>query len=189
MIERETFVMPSSERQTRTSKGGFILLLTVLITSIILAISMSLYTITLKELELSSFLKNSASAFAAADKASECALYWDRAHIINGTPYTIFATSTDWTVGSIDWNSVTCDNGAGVNIKLNSVPTGWLSTPLSSTQGITTFHLNYAGGSCAEVIVDKDDIITTITVNGYNIDCSVIGKRATERTIVTTMNF
>jgi len=56
---------------------GYILLLAILVTSIILAISFGIYAIGIKEVILSSYLRDSQQAFAAADRALECALMWD----------------------------------------------------------------------------------------------------------------
>ena len=49
-------------------KGGYILLLTLLIISILLAISLGIFAISLKETTLSSFLRDSEKALAAADR-------------------------------------------------------------------------------------------------------------------------
>lgn len=185
-IKDSSFV---SNRLASKSERGFILLLTVLITSIILAISLGIYSLTLKELVLSSFLKNSAHAFLAADRATECAIFWDRApQSVSGVPYTIFATSTDWTDSSINWNIVGCDNGAGTFVRLNTLPT-WVSTQIDYENGISSFRLNYTNGSCANVTVVKDDVLTTITADGYTADCDMKGGRNTQRTIVTYINF
>ena len=47
---------------------GYILLMAILISSIILAISFGIYALTIKEIILASFLKDSAKALGAADR-------------------------------------------------------------------------------------------------------------------------
>ena len=47
------------------------------ISSLLLSIGISIYNITLKELILSSYGRNSQFAFYAADTGLECALYWN----------------------------------------------------------------------------------------------------------------
>lgn len=64
-------------RTTPQKEKGFALLFTVLVVSILLAISLSISNITLRELVLSSTTRDSHIAFYAADTAYECALYAD----------------------------------------------------------------------------------------------------------------
>ncbi|MEN9614167.1 MAG: hypothetical protein RLZZ347_474 [Candidatus Parcubacteria bacterium] len=59
------------------NQKGFALLFTVLVVSLLLAISLSISNITLRELVLSSATRDSHIAFYAADTALECALYLD----------------------------------------------------------------------------------------------------------------
>lgn len=78
--------MRTSHSQTQK---GFAILFTVLVISILLAISLSISNIALKELLLSSATRDSHSAFYAADTALECALYADTKKnalsIVNGS--------------------------------------------------------------------------------------------------------
>src|SRR3990167_3198528 len=64
----------------RTNERGFTLLLAALVSSIVLALGVSIFTIAQKELILSSLGRDSQYAFYAADTAAECALYWDVRH-------------------------------------------------------------------------------------------------------------
>lgn len=163
-------------------EGGFILLLTVLITSVILAISFSIYSISLKEMVLASFLDNAARAFVAADRGIECALYWDRATPQNGMQYTIFATSSDWTSGSLAMGNAICDG----NVLTAS---GW-SSPVgvrTLTHGISSFSITFGDSTCVDMVVSKDDDSTTVTANGYN-SCLASNVRKTQRTIEVRYN-
>src|SRR5581483_5969902 len=64
-------------------------LFAVLVASVLLAIGISIFNLTVKELTLSSSGRESQFSFYAADTGAECAIYWD----FKGAD--IFATSTD----------------------------------------------------------------------------------------------
>ncbi len=161
-------------------QGGYILLLTVLIVSIILAISFSIYALSIKEVILASFLRESEKAFTAADRAVECTIYWDRSFPQNGLPYTAFATSTTW-VDPVNVNTVVCDTTS-----LPLIP--WDNTTgRTATRGITTFTMQYVDGTCADVTVIKENGGTNITTNGYN-NCTPGAARRTQRTILVDSN-
>jgi len=59
---------------------GFVLLFAILVSSVILAVGMGAFNITLKELALSAAGRDSQVAFYYADTGSECAFFWDRKH-------------------------------------------------------------------------------------------------------------
>lgn len=113
--------------------GGFTLVLAVLVVGVILAIGLSILNITLKELILSGYARESAVALAAADAGMECALYWD--------------TSSD---------GDKFDDGAGSSV----ITCMGTDTTVNGTaiSGVTTHELEYEWGSpavCAQVVVDK----------------------------------
>jgi len=57
---------------------GFALLFSVLISSLLLTIGLSIFSIALKELAISTATRQSIHAFYAADSGRECVLYWDQ---------------------------------------------------------------------------------------------------------------
>lgn len=65
------------ENGYNSNERGFTLLISIIISSLILAIGLSILNITLKEFILSSIARESEYAFYAADAGMECALYWD----------------------------------------------------------------------------------------------------------------
>ncbi len=169
---------------------GFILLLAVLISSIVLAISLGVYSLSLKEVILASYLKDSAKAFGAADRAVECTLYWDRLAPYNGMPYTIFSTSSAYvTISSDTLDNAVCDNTQLDNSAASPAGTGWTVTNVPPTTGMTAFTLTYPDGTCADVTVNKEVYAkTTVISNGYN-NCDPTNDRRTQRTIQVTSNF
>lgn len=175
----------SHEGSATKSDHGYALLLAVLIINIILAMSLGIFSISLKELILASFLKDSQKAFSAADRAMECALYWDRAYPQNGMPYTIFPTSSayvDVPLGSPD--IVLCD---GVHIRVNA-ESGWVSAPLTATDGTTNFTMQFGDGTCSSVTSLESDNEVTLTSNGYS-SCDTSNPRRTQRTIQVTTEY
>lgn len=74
-------------RTTHTNQDGITLLITLLIMGVLLAVSASILTITLKQYLLSGAVLSSEMAFQAASAGMECALYAD---YVNGD----FATSS-----------------------------------------------------------------------------------------------
>ncbi len=59
------------------NKQGFVLLFSVLVSSLLLAIGLAIFNIGQKELVLSATARDSQFAFYAADTGIECAFYWD----------------------------------------------------------------------------------------------------------------
>jgi hypothetical protein len=162
--------------QTKQKEGGYILLLSILITSIILAVSFGVYAIGLKSILLSSFMKDSQRALAAADRGAECALYWDYAYrntVIGGT---VFPPNSAYAMPG-NANLATC---AGMNF-VNNAGANW-ATVLNPATGNTTFSLTFPDGTCANVRVYKTAIRTEITSDGVS-DCNPNNLRRTQRSI------
>lgn len=65
------------KNEQNSSERGFTLLVAVIVSSLVLAIGLSILNITLKEFILSSIARESEYAFYAADAGMECALFWD----------------------------------------------------------------------------------------------------------------
>ena len=182
--------MPTNNQK---QQKGYILLMAILIASIILAISFGIYALTIKEVILASFLKDSSMALGAADRALECTLYWDRSAPQDGMPYTIFATSgtaytAPWDLDPVAYpkSNVLCDNTQFVN---SWTPPVFTASP---DTGLTSFTLTYPDNTCAEVSIFKEsNATTTIISNGYNIcgAANLKNPRRTQRTIQVQGNF
>ena len=171
----------------KSGEKGYILFLTLLVISILLAVSLGLYSMTMREVTLSSFLRDSEKALAAAARGVECALYWDRSYPQNNMPYTIFATGTAYTIPiNLDDDAV-CHNGQS-DIHLSSVSdTNW-SVTTTAVDGVTTFSLRFLDGTCVDVTVTKVGAeSTTIISDGYN-SCNVALPRRTQRELAVFTN-
>ncbi len=144
---------------------GFALLFAVLAASLLLSIGLSIFLLTVKELALSSYTRDSQFSFYAADSGAECALYWD----LKGNNGTTFATSSNYY--GVSPYQINCGN-----VTINP-----LLEPTDSSDATTTFAmpLNDVTGQsyCALVTVAKSDpnhtgiSSTNISSRGYN-DCN-----------------
>jgi len=144
----------------KNKEAGFVILFTVLIVSVILSISLGVFNITIKELNISSSSRDSRFAFFASDTGVECATYWD----IKGDK---FSTSTS---GDINCAGVTINDMGGSGVYVNR------------------FLLNLSNGSCTDVTVDKTDgAFTVITSRGYN-TCVLTNPRRVERALRVRYN-
>jgi|TARA_Y100000310_G_scaffold345866_1_gene471954 hypothetical protein len=140
------------------NKKGFTLLLAVLISSLLLAIGLAIFNITIKELLLASSGRESQFAFYSADTGTECALYWD---LKQGA----FSTST---TSSINCNGTAIPGMGGGGYGAQNV-----------------FQLDFSPEPyCAIVTVTKTTgpERTTIESRGYN-SCDTGNPRRVERAI------
>lgn len=152
-------------RSTLIAKRGFALLYSVLVASLLLAIGLSIFNITIKELMLSSSARDSEFAFFAADTGTDCALYWD---------YVGNAFTAESPAGSI-----TCTG--------QTVP---VATQVNGESSVHTFSLDLGADNpyCAEVMVEKTAtpdglfVNTAVISRGYN-TCDTGNPRRVERAI------
>ncbi len=125
---------------TRTGtnrKHGFTLLFASLVGALLLSLGIATFNIVLRELNLSSAVRESRAAFYAADSGWECAFYHDRKRPA------VFATST----GSSPTASIKCrDQTLIVTI-----------VQRAEFSAASSFTMPLDGNACAEVTVQKDD--------------------------------
>ncbi|MCR4280788.1 MAG: hypothetical protein NUV88_00425 [Candidatus Kaiserbacteria bacterium] len=158
------FLVPNACRSNR----GFTLLLAALVSSITLAIGVSIFEITQKQVILSSLGRDSQFAFYAADTGAECALYWDVKHAA-------FSTTTPIT-------PITC--ASTVNGEPNIAVTHGSLNSYPITFTLADFTI---GTYCARVKVTKNEANpkTVIHSDGYSTDCESIATnpRALQRSV------
>jgi hypothetical protein len=184
----------------KQKQNGYVLLLAVLISSIILAMSMGVFAISLKEVALATFARDSVRAFAAASRGLECAMFADRINDNNAisyglasnfysarnptTVYTPFVKGSAQKFGDNGetWAPPPAFSCGGVVV--NPAPT---ETIVGSEEGDANFSLDF-GDSCAVINVHKLKILTTFTSNGYSDKCNSTNPRRTQRTIAVSVN-
>ena len=140
---------------------GFTLLLAALVSSIILAIGISIAELAKKSVTLSSVGRDSQFAFAAADTGSECALYWD-------VRYSLFQIGAAPSVG------------VPLKCATNDI-TVTVQTGVRSAYPYTLFFQIEPNGYCSRVYVTKaidaitHGVKTTVDSDGYSTPCASIG--------------
>lgn len=163
---------------TQHTQRGFTLLLATLISSLVLIIGTSMFSLAQKQVLLSSLGRDSQYAFYAADTGAECALYWDLRH-----QYYSPQGQPDGVQPTCDGTSIAGDSFSGFGVPM-------------------TFEFELRGENalanlCSRVAVTKyednpvtEDIEpqTIIVASGYNTPCDSIATdpRALERTVRLT---
>lgn len=169
---------------------GFAILFAVLLVTIVLTISLSLFNITLKQLILSFTVRESNFAFYAQETARRCVTFWDSFRD-ERNPFGYFKMGDDgiFKFYPPQRGTFTCAGREGI-------PSGrCLSTP-GMPVCITGFRFDFQGGGrqlCARVSVTKfledhpDFGKTEVDSRGYNIyddatdRCPAETTRAVER--------
>ncbi len=150
--------------KTNNSSRGFTLLLSVLVSSVLLALGFAIYNIVSKDIILSSSGRESQFAFYAADSGIECALYGDY-------QFNMFATSSDAI-------TIRC---MGIDVPLTRD-----DTVLGQRTTTFSFSLGTAGlvNPCTSVSVLKqtNPTRTEVVSSGYN-TCVTTNPRRIERAI------
>ena len=139
--------------EARYSRAGFALLFAILASSVLLSVAVAIWNIALREVILSSFGRESQSAFYAADTGAECAMYWDFRS-------DAFSTST--------LSEINCGNGK------QDVGGGGDANPTSLIENLRLGAT--AAGPCVTIRVTKQYspdpppriLITTIESRGHN---------------------
>jgi hypothetical protein len=151
----------------KNTNKGYTLLFSVIISSLVLAVGISILSISKKEFALSSSARESAYAFYAADSGLECVLYHDNG--FDGT----FSTSSN--VGNVECGDDTLQGGDFVDVErdVDSNGTGTFTMHIKTNTGISDT-------SCASVEIIREyfpdpnygNILiprTTISSRGYNV--------------------
>lgn len=173
----------SENKWVRGRERGFAMLFAVLTSSVLLSIGLSIFSLTIKELALSSSGRESQAAFYAADSGIECGLYWD----VVGR---VFATSSE----SVNFvpGSATCAGQAFTVTEYK--PINFAAPAATSTFSFAPTDA-LASGVCVLVSVSKyvDStglIKTDVLSRGYNVgyggagsDCSVTDDLKVERAL------
>lgn len=177
---------PASSADKLQSKSGFVMLFSVLISSMLVVIGLSIFNITLKELTISTSSRESQIAFYAANSGIECALYWDLKG--NGSRSAFASTTVQAEKDSAKTVDARC-NG----VKVNS------ADPVNDGGSAKTSALDIlvedSGDSCFSITVSKtpglpvNKMTTVIESRGRNV-CGAIGRRVErglKATIITDM--
>src|ERR1035437_3666113 len=140
----------SKVKSVPSTSSGYTLLFAMIVASIVLALGVSILTISRKEFALSSSATQSTNAFYAADSGIGCAEYWDN----NGA----FSTST-----FVEGTQVQCSYNFIINTPVSSTvtkaPTN-IGQDCNNASCTFTFYAPFStdgtsNKSCAAVTIDK----------------------------------
>ncbi len=140
------------KKPNTTSSGGYAILFAVLLISIILAITLGILNIAIKEFNFTATSKNSHVSFFAADTGGECALYGRKQGMLEtASPSMLCDTQTITSTATTVATNITQYNFSDINIQ--------------------------NGCARVDIIVDDSDALvrrTTINSRGYNVTCAVL---------------
>ena len=153
------------------NKRGFAILFAVLLASFLITLGISIFSISLKEIQITTSVRDSQIAYYIADSARECALYWDikrgafPACLDDGSPCTV-STSTAPTI--------MC-NGINIPLSFSSNGLTYSSSKVDFFQASSTSSTT----PIADINIIKTfvspNIVTTIEARGHN--TSILGRR------------
>jgi hypothetical protein len=158
------------------SKAGFAILFAVLLASFLITLGISIFSISLKEIMITTSVRDSQIAYYIADSARECALYWD----IKQGAFPACLNSDCTSVSTTTAPKITC-NGKDTILNFNH--------PASSLiHSVTIQDFFQATSSISSPISDisiekkldlsiptAPKIITTIKAYGHN--TGIVGRR------------
>lgn len=161
---------------TPQKNRGYTLLFAVLVSSLVLAIGISILTVSKKEFLLATSSRDSAAALYAADGGIECAAYWDQHH-------DVFSTTTS----------------SSGNVRCGDAYSPIVRTISATATSTFRFSVKFGGtaASCSSVTVRKGysggGIATIIEARGYNLgwnpdnlSCDVVSAKKVERALRLT---
>ena len=185
---------------------AFILPLTLLITTIILAVSTGITTILIKQMFFSRLARESTIAFYAADSGLACAQSIDDTYINQSTGLGIFQYDNDLLhipQASLDsYNELRTSRGIPIIPTLANIRCGGMTfigqaSPIYEVTDYgspvvgktTTFNLTMDLGDgtyrCAQVIINKTPTFRQIISRGFS-TCNVGASNFLERAVVNT---
>jgi len=195
--------MKKNKFKKNNKQKGFVLLFAVLISTLVLAVGISMISIALKQVQLSGSGRDSQYAFYVANTGAECATYWDLASSsVFRTKNNRATTNTNIEcLGMVLTDTNLNATGEICNTQPNNYQQ-WCDWQVGSTNVYKTkFRISYNNLQipesdrkpyCADVIVTKDIIsggssdglvgTTTVTSRGYN-TCDSANPRRIERAL------
>jgi len=163
--------------------AGFAVLFAVLLASFLITLGISIFSVSLREIQISTSVRDSQIAYYAADSALECAKYWDKIKWV--FPYCEDSSCSSFT--NLNGDTVSLDPSSSYvvdEVKCNNIP-----IKLSFNRNSLTYTVNqkdffkFSSSSISAPISDitiskqfGNPPVTLITANGHN--TGIIGRRA-----------
>ncbi len=180
---------------TLSRKRGFTLLIAILVVGLVLAIGLSILTITLKEYLLAGVAKQSVIALSAADAGLECGFFWDQ-NPTDGNKFDVVGESTAPPLGtpfSCMGVSPSPTTQGAISGALQEFQFTWGTVPNQVCAKVTVIKHYNAGADISMPIGDcrsqpqncpKGAECTCIVSRGYDKACTNLsGPRTVERAL------
>ena len=163
------------------SNSGFAILFAVLLASFLITLGISIFSISLKEIMITTSVRDAQIAYYIADSARECALYWD----VKKGAFPACRDSTCATFFDADGNVIIASNSISVPITCNSnqVTLDFNKNGLIYSANKSNFF--QASSSISSPVSDiniskrynqaNSRVVTTISAFGHN--TGIIGRR------------
>ncbi len=164
------------------SKSGFAMLFAVLLASFLITLGVSIFSVSLKEIQMATAVRDSQVAYYAADSARECALYWD----VKAGAFPACL------------NSECSNEPTTIQPTCNGIVTDGLQffkdnyTYSTYYKDFFKFIANSSTSPIADISItktfDPDNKIIKTTISAFGHNTSILGRRV-ERGIQTTNNY
>ena len=157
---------------------GFAVLFAVLLASFLITLGISIFNISLKEIMITTSIRDSQVAYYVADSASECALYWDRKGTFPACGVDLLGNPVCSQTQELK-PKITCNNN---DITLTFTKN--LTKPIYSTGVVSPFFQassSQISTPAADIQITKEFISTnnsiTTTIDTYGHNTKILGRR------------
>lgn len=171
---------------------GFVLLFSLLISSILLATGLGISRLMVKQITLAGLSRESQVAFFAADSGLECALHWDIFGRFDKTDNPEPGRKIYCNGGVIEDDKDSVFQPIGTEVSCNPDQPPQKNKINGDSKSCFTFKISPPGSQlrdqvCVFVIVNKEtENVTKITSNGYN-ECVLTAPNILQRTLEITL--
>lgn len=161
---------------------GFAVLFAVLLSSFLITLGISIFNISLKEIQITTSARDSQIAYYVADSARECAIYWD----LKEGAFPVCSDSSCNQIRNANGDLIDVGNTYTSNIECNNTPISLTFDKASTTFSVSKndfFHASSTNLSAPvsdiniknEYYPSINGVVTTIEARGHN--TGIIGRR------------
>jgi len=196
--------MENSNKNILKKKGGFALLITIMVVSVVVAVTLAIVELSMKQLELSVNSVDSELAFQAANAGMECARYWRQASsssfetgvdvdmncfgvtnlVSVGTFLITLNGSGDvfWYKTELTWGAAPFERCSQMDIISMVVPaTSTNKLTVGSGNGNNSLKTIFPGYPSNSTTCDPGGQCTIMSVTGYSSSCINKNQSGTQR--------
>lgn len=156
---------------------GFAILFSVLMASFLITLGISIFSISLKEIMITTSTRDSQIAYYIADSARECALYWD---VKQGAFPTCLDDDCTPAIINPQINPINC-NGKNINLTFSKKDALTFYTGIDPVSNFFQASSTVLSAPVSDISITKkwdatfNKVITTIEARGHN--TGIVGRR------------